>query len=212
MQLFERVLKIAKELGGSQAALGEALGIYQSKFRGYFKEKSDKNLWPLLPSILKLYPQVNRDWLYFGDGEMIGRQEGTPKIPPIPLTGLAECGVGGWFGRSRQLTHISPSFFGPEWVAVQAVGDSLIPAGIYEGQILFCDPGQLPAPGEVVFVRRADNAATLKIFLETTPDRWTRLQGWMDPDKDGKQTAYEDKLAPGQVAIIAPVIYVRRRL
>lgn len=71
MQLFQRVKHIAKNKAGSAKSLGEALGLSQSRFNGYLNETRQNNLWPLLPQILELYPDVSRDWLYFGEGEMI---------------------------------------------------------------------------------------------------------------------------------------------
>ncbi|WP_279086488.1 hypothetical protein, partial [Bilophila wadsworthia] len=40
-------------------------------FNGYLSEKRQDNLWPLLPKILVLYPELSRDWLYFGEGQML---------------------------------------------------------------------------------------------------------------------------------------------
>ncbi|MBO4312525.1 MAG: hypothetical protein J5828_05960, partial [Desulfovibrionaceae bacterium] len=36
--------------------------------------KAEYNLWRFLPKILELYPDISRDWLFFGEGEM---EEGT---------------------------------------------------------------------------------------------------------------------------------------
>lgn len=71
MQLFQRVKILAKSKAGSVKALAEKLGKGQSRFNAYLNETRQNNLWPLLPQILELYPDVSRDWLYFGEGEMI---------------------------------------------------------------------------------------------------------------------------------------------
>lgn len=71
MQLFQRVKHLAKNKAGSAKSLGVALGLSQSRFNGYLNETRQNNLWPLLPQILELFPDVSRDWLYFGEGEMI---------------------------------------------------------------------------------------------------------------------------------------------
>ena len=71
MQLFQRVRTLAKTKAGSAKKLGELLGKSQPVFQGYLNETRQNNLWPLLPQILELYPDVSRDWLYFGEGEMI---------------------------------------------------------------------------------------------------------------------------------------------
>lgn len=75
MELFERVRLISTDVARSQTDLAKKLGLTQPTFNGYLNEKRQDNLWPLLPKILELYPQLNRDWLYFGEGEMYATDE-----------------------------------------------------------------------------------------------------------------------------------------
>lgn len=75
MKLFERVRTISTEVARSQSDLAKRLELTLSTFNGYLNEKRQDNLWPLLPKILELYPQLNRDWLYFGEGEMYATDE-----------------------------------------------------------------------------------------------------------------------------------------
>lgn len=84
MQLFQRVKILAKEKEGSVKALGERLGKAQSVFNAYLNEQRQNNLWPLLPLILELYPDVSREWLYFGEGEMLSPS------PRMDASALAE--------------------------------------------------------------------------------------------------------------------------
>lgn len=70
MQLFERVRLISAKIARSQSDLAKRLELTLSTFNGYLNEKRQDNLWPLLPRILDAYPQIRRDWLYFGEGEM----------------------------------------------------------------------------------------------------------------------------------------------
>lgn len=83
MELFERVKQIAG-LAGSETKLASRLNLPQTTFNGYLKPSRQDNLWPLLPKILELFPQVNREWLYFGEGEMTG--ETAPRVAVPPLT------------------------------------------------------------------------------------------------------------------------------
>lgn len=78
MQLYERVRYLANKVAKSQKEMAELLGLSQATFNGYLKESRQDNLWPLLPCILKLYPQISRDWLYFDEGDMLGRKGGMP--------------------------------------------------------------------------------------------------------------------------------------
>lgn len=71
MELYQRIKLLAKTLAKSDKTLGEMLGLKQSTFSGYLKKSRQDNLWPLLPRILMLFPEVSRDWLYFGEGTML---------------------------------------------------------------------------------------------------------------------------------------------
>lgn len=74
MQLFERIKIIIAHSGDSQATVARHLGVTQQGFNQWLTAKSQKNLWEHLPKILELFPQISRNWLYFGEGEMIGEQ------------------------------------------------------------------------------------------------------------------------------------------
>lgn len=80
MELFERVKEISTQLAGSQAALGEALNVSGRTFQGYLTKNREHNLWPLLPKIKILYPQIRREWLWFGEGQMLQRAGTTSQI------------------------------------------------------------------------------------------------------------------------------------
>lgn len=85
MHLFERVKKIAKNFAGSDTALAKKLGYKQQTFFGYLNEKRQDNLWPILPRILELFPELNRDWLYFGEGAMLTSDA------PAETTAASDC-------------------------------------------------------------------------------------------------------------------------
>ena len=70
MELFERVKQVRK-VAKSYARISQALGITQSNFNYYCDVKTQDNFWPLLPKLLDAFPQLSRDWLYFGEGAMV---------------------------------------------------------------------------------------------------------------------------------------------
>ena len=72
--LYQRVRELAKHKEGSVTALSDKLGMIQATFNGYLKESRQNNLWAILPKILNLYPDISRDWLYFGEGNMLKSQ------------------------------------------------------------------------------------------------------------------------------------------
>lgn len=109
--------------------------------------------------------------------------------------------------------------------AVLAYGTSLLPAGIGDGHICFCDPHAEPQPGEVVYVEHVGGAhAILKVFLgygvcgaapgELALRGWLPPEGGAEPDAGGlppRQKAFMLRLRAVDVRLIAPVVYVQRR-
>ena len=92
MELFQRIKKATKAMTLSDSAMAAALGMKQSTFSGYLNQKRQHNLWPLLPQILKAFPQISRQWLYFEEGPMVigrGIPEGLP-VPPLEIMRVAE--------------------------------------------------------------------------------------------------------------------------
>lgn len=75
MQLYERVLKLAENVAGSQTKMANALKLKPRTFSAYLNEDRQDNLWPLLPAILEAYHQVSRNWLYFDEGETLNGEQ-----------------------------------------------------------------------------------------------------------------------------------------
>lgn len=69
--LFQRVREIIRRFSLSQANFSAQLGLQLTTFNGYLNEKRENNLWPYLGKILEIYPEISREWLYFGEGEML---------------------------------------------------------------------------------------------------------------------------------------------
>ena len=89
MELYERIKKCADLMQISDTAMAHALGLKQSTWAGYLKAERQHKLWPLLPAILKAFPRISRQWLYFEEGPVfIGL--GTPADQPVPPLCLIE--------------------------------------------------------------------------------------------------------------------------
>lgn len=225
-QLLERIKFIASKLAGSQAILGDILGINRRTFEGYLKKERENSLWPLLPQILEMYPQIQRNWLYFGEGapylddvqpqqfeESVVGFSPQNALRPVPMVGFASCGTEGWNTVTSISVSASPIMLGKNSIAVIAAGESMVPAGIACGQICYCDPDQVPLEGDVVYLLRQDNTATVKVYLGPTEKYgWIGLQGWLDQDEAGERKSFSVDIPEDEVALIAPVLYVRRRL
>jgi len=80
MELYERVDEIIRAMGRSRAHLAKRLDIKQTTFNHWFSRSRQHNLWPVLLKILELHPQLSRDWLFFGEGEMRKSGQDGPTI------------------------------------------------------------------------------------------------------------------------------------
>jgi len=135
----------------------------------------------------------------------------------VPVVSLAECGLKGWERRSpTSMWAAAPPDIAKaeEGFAVVAVGHSMAPAGIMPGHILFCDPKQEPVIGDVVFVEQDDGRATVKLFSGRSSrqgGRFIILEGWL-PKQDGPPQPFTLEVRESVVKVLAPVIYIKRRL
>jgi predicted DNA-binding protein (UPF0251 family) len=71
MELYQRIIDIIGHVEKNQITFAEKIGVNHRTFQGYLTQARQDNLWPLLPQILKKYPDILRDWLYFGEGEKL---------------------------------------------------------------------------------------------------------------------------------------------
>ena len=102
--------------------------------------------------------------------------------------------------------------------AVMATGQSLFYAGIEPGFICFCAAKSTPRVGDIVYVLKPSNKASLGLVCELehkekgskTP--WLMLQKWhaLDP-KTGLRAPYTLRENRDEIVEIVPVIYVQRR-
>lgn len=230
MELYKRIKQLSKQVVGSEAKLAAILGLRQNQFNGYLNPVSQRNLWEHLPVILAAFPQVRRNWLYFGEGEML--KTDTPAAPPpvaslpvdlhrvvtpqsIPIAGFASCGMSGWNGCMTYPLAVPAPHMRPDMIAVMATGESMLPEGIGHGHICFCDPHVAPIPGECVYVTHRDKMATLKAFVGTVQmegGTGYRLQGWQDKMNGEPQKHFYLDVLQSLVVTLAPVVYVQRRL
>lgn len=81
--LFLRIKELSKKFCGSPTELAKQIGLLPPTFLGYLNEKRQDNLWPLLPKILELFPKIDRDWLYFGEGQMLQKKTVLPQIEEV---------------------------------------------------------------------------------------------------------------------------------
>ena len=218
--ISERLKHVADTKCGSETKLAEYLGIPQKKLN-YYRNKSPDNLWPLLPKILELFPDIRRDWLYFGEGEML-QGGGIPALAgasgPVPagqpVQGspaasiqlmLLDMRSDGW-GTPAPIPALTAL---PELhdkvIAVVAPDDGLLPAGVGKGQVCYCDAALRPQEGEPVLVRLADGRAALLVYAGRDGGRLL-FTTW---EEDGTP---RELAADEGTAQLAPVVLIRRRM
>lgn len=90
MQLYERLLKIVSFIsGGSQTKFAKSLGMAQTTFLGYLSATGQSKIRvSFLEQVLNAYPQIRREWLYFGEGEMLhSDEEGRTSVTSTEMRG-----------------------------------------------------------------------------------------------------------------------------
>lgn len=88
MLLYERILKIIDDYeGGNKTAFARRVGIQQTTLLGYLSESGQAKLRvEHLNAILSQYPEIDRDWLFFGESEALSRAHDTkPNYPDNAL-------------------------------------------------------------------------------------------------------------------------------
>lgn len=220
MELFERIREIPKLFSTSQAELGESIGVNGRTFEGYLSKRRENNLWPLLSKILSVYPNINRDWLVWGEGPMLKEDfDQKPEAQPqqaLAAIGFASCGINGWAGKMTHSTVVAAPHLWPDMFCVIASGESMIPEGIGHGHYVFCAPNLPPVPGECVYIETTDGKGALKRFLGENEINGTgagiHLLGWLDKDSKGQQKPFELTISKSIIKTLAPVVYIQRRV
>jgi hypothetical protein len=83
MELYERVDAVIRRMAKSRTHLAKQLNIKQTTFNSWFSLDRQDNLWPVLFEILKLYPYISRDWLFFDEGVMLESEAGALSVSQI---------------------------------------------------------------------------------------------------------------------------------
>ena len=115
MQLYERLLQLVSAISGnSQTKFAKSLGMAQTTFLGYLSETGQSKIRvSFLDQILNTYPQIRREWLYFGEGEMLqSDKEVSSSATPPEIRGKLRLHPGYHYdplGRIEMLTNVRGS-------------------------------------------------------------------------------------------------------
>lgn len=215
--IAKRLQKILPREG--KAKIGERFfnGLSERGVESILSGKTE----PPLSAVLNIARFFGLDpaWLAWGDQYGTYTQPAVPLLPltgpggrhSVPLIGLATCDVAGWYNAQAFAINAPLSFEGKgDLFAVVAVGTSMLPDGIKNGYVVYCDTGVEPQNGDAVYVKVKDETASIKRFLKKDA-KWCYLQGWLDPEADGTQKPYTEKRSLAIIDTIACVVMVRRK-
>jgi len=237
----EAILRRLMDAAGAknESALAAAIGI---SHQAVYNAKKKGVIPPAWVHTIAVRFGVSTDWLFFGpkEGDGEGPAEAamqheppvsrvadtTPQagavgtnmmsigggITEIPVTGLAQCGLQGWFntGPVALSCPVSAEEATPNMFAVIALGTSMQPEGIKAGYVVVCDPDKPRTKGDAVFIERHDGAAGIKLYTGEDAE-WLDLQGWLEPKKGGSQKSYAERLLKSAVQRVAVVVLVKRK-
>lgn len=130
--------------------------------------------------------RVSLDWLATGRGRMRGGAEAAVPAQGLEVWGLSPSGEPGWSHAVPLSVRLPPvpGLSAAETVAVLVPDDSLRGEGVRSGHVCYCAVGSPPFAGDLVLARRADRLAAL---------------------------LPADRLPPGALPLVAPVVMVRRK-
>ena len=80
MELYERVDTVIRRTAKSRTYLARQLDIKQTTFNSWFSRDRQDYLLPVLFKILEFYPHISREWLFFGEGEMVKTELDGPPV------------------------------------------------------------------------------------------------------------------------------------
>ena len=75
--IFKRLLHLTEIFtNNSQSKFAKSIGWSQTTFNGYLNEDGQTKIrLSLLQDIMKQYPSINRNWLYFGEGDPLAKDQ-----------------------------------------------------------------------------------------------------------------------------------------
>lgn len=202
---------------GTDTAFAARLGITQGGISSAKKRGRLPDKW-----FVKISKEcgVPLDWLITGResdaaAEPAGQSPArhAARAREVIVVGLASCGTSGWYNPGPLALRVPMPVDYPadsDIIAVIAIGTSMNPDGIREGNLVFCDPAVTPEPGDAVYIEQTNGTASIKRFLRQDLE-WIYLQGWGKPDEHGQQKPYTERFTHEAVLRIACVVVVKRK-
>lgn len=197
----ERVKQLVSKAGG-QSALSRKTGLSLGAIQRYLRGGE-----PTRTAMIRLAQagNVSMNWLVYGREDGVG-----PSLSSVPLRGFGDSAEPGWFHEITYKISTAMEWPDPDLFAIVAADDSLKSEGISKGVTCIVSPNTRAQKGDIVFVRRKDGAATLKIF-ESEDSEWLYVRGYMDPVDEAENVDSKESVKKATVEDYGPVICIKRR-
>lgn len=201
---IERIQHLVDKAGG-QSALARRAGLSLGAIQRYLKGGD-----PTRGALLKLVAAggVTLNWLVYGG------EQGTPSAASsggaMRVYGFSDTPQQGWYGEVDYKITAALDWPDPDVFAVVAPDRSLKSFGIEKGHVCIVSPNTKPQKGDVVFIRRGDGTAALKIY-QSEDDKWLYVTGAIDPGVEGEPVSSAEQIRRTAVRQLAAVVFVRRR-
>lgn len=208
----DRLASVRKKLELNREDFGSQLSVSKNTIAHY--ERGERRPDAQFLALLRQTFGTDLNWLMTGEDVRSSQTHNLMELSPtVPIVGLADCGLGNWSEETAVGGRVSvpDNILDADAFAVLTTGTSMMPSGIPPGVLCFCSPNTKVAPGDAVFVERYNNTASIKIF-EKRDDKWYYFLGYMEPDAEGTQKIFTERLTPRGIKRIAPVIWEKRRL
>lgn len=194
---------------GTHAALARDLGVERGTLTRWMQGALKGERVPYDKTLFLMKRLELDSRRYFGD------ETDTPwtSLGGVPIIAQAACGYD-WCTRERmQATAPRPGDHSqnPDLFAVLAIGDSMRPAGIEPGFIVYCDPHSSLDVNDAVFVERSNNTISLKMYRGVEGEDII-LEAWTPPDGKGEQEIYTARTLAANILRLIPVVYVKRKM
>lgn len=204
-EIFVLRIEDLVEKAGGQTALarksGLSLGAVQRYLRG--GDPSRRSLMMLAEAC-----DVTINWLVYGKDDETGR--GKSDSSAVPLFGFGDSSEQGWFHEVEYNIKTALEWPDPEKFAIAAPDNSMAPEGIGAGHVCIVSPNTEPRKNDVVFIRRKDKTASLKIY-EREDSEWLYVGGYMDTGDDAEPVASKEQVKKSAVRQTGVVVMVKRR-
>lgn len=83
MEILKRITKILDYYNYSRIMLAKKININENTFNRYFLPDQEDKFLGCLWKIHAVFPEISRNWLFFGEGEMFDKTESSPEISSL---------------------------------------------------------------------------------------------------------------------------------